>query len=254
MQATRSLFSVGVGILACPSGVFDFFTATSTARPRPRSFFFLHFSATFLLLSPHRHPAFPLRRVVNDACATQAILSILLNSPSLSLGTELTQFQDFVKELPPDMAGMSIGSSELLRTAHNSFSASHGILPDAPPPGAEGEAFHFVAYIPIAGGVYEMDGTKDGPVRRAEAPNGEGWAALAAEEIKRRIALVEASGNIQFNLMALVRDRRDALNEEIDAAKARVAAVEAAGEEAAVERAQVERCDGSGAIRGPLRM
>lgn len=181
--------------------------------------------------------------MVNDACATQAILSILLNSPSLSLGEKLTQFQDFVKELPPDMAGVSIGSSELLRGAHNSFSASHGILPDAPPPGAEGEAFHFVAYVPIAGGVYEMDGTKEGPVRRAEAPGGEGWAALAAEEIKRRIALVEASGNIQFNLMALVRDKRETLREEIEAARAKVAEAEAGGDAAAVEAAQLERCD-----------
>jgi ubiquitin carboxyl-terminal hydrolase L5 len=98
------------------------------------------------------------RQTVQNACATQAILSVLLNSNSLELGNDLDEFKSFVLALDPESRGMAIGESDKIRTVHNSFARSEPFFieeSNRTRKGAKEDAFHFVAYVPFEGKVYE---------------------------------------------------------------------------------------------------
>lgn len=63
------------------------------------------------------------KQVITNACATQAIISILLNNEDkIELGSELSDLKAFTKEMDPYMKGLSISNSEKIRMEHNKFS------------------------------------------------------------------------------------------------------------------------------------
>lgn len=131
------------------------------------------------------------RQTVTNACATQALLSIVLNGNNnnnndnsavaaqstdgakegLQLGKTLTEFKSFTSSFPPSLKGEAIGASETLQQAHNAFgrkdtafladglSTARFASPD------DHEVFHFIAYVPHSDGkVYELDGLQTGPI------------------------------------------------------------------------------------------
>ncbi|KAL3817454.1 hypothetical protein ACHAXA_001461 [Cyclostephanos tholiformis] len=132
------------------------------------------------------------RQTTHNACATQAILSVLLNAANsvierddgeggdgggdvgaenavedddgngrrLVLGRELSDFRSFTSHLPPDLRGEAIGMSEFIRAAHNSFGSAEDAFLMGDHAGRtkraatdDDDVFHFVAYIP-----HEPDG------------------------------------------------------------------------------------------------
>lgn len=61
------------------------------------------------------------KQVVQDACATQALLAVLLNA-NIDRGEMLQDFRDFSVMLDSESRGIAIGSHDRIRAVHNSFS------------------------------------------------------------------------------------------------------------------------------------
>lgn len=124
------------------------------------------------------------KQTVHNACATQAILSILLNS-ECQLGDELCSFKKFTADFTPELRGEAIGNAGFIRNAHNSFAPFPDL--DKKEPGEE-DAFHFVAYVPVCGEIFEFDGLAEGPIPHGKIADKEAWIHDAFAIIKDRIA------------------------------------------------------------------
>ena len=191
------------------------------------------------------------KQMVPNACATQAILSILLNADSahLTRGGTLDELKAFSAELPYDMRGLAIENSEAIRSAHNAFARPEPFLSEEKRATADDDVFHFVAYVPHGDHVYELDGLRGGPVDLGVVLDG-AWLPTARAAIDARIAKYAAS-EIKFNLMAIVRDKRSVLGDREaelaaaaasnDADAAAVAAVELADVQAALDEETAKR-------------
>jgi ubiquitin carboxyl-terminal hydrolase L5 len=118
------------------------------------------------------------KQVIHNACATQALLSILLNASQnvqgetssrdnrqqydnaavvsgavpltrFNLGPTLSEFKSFTESFPPELKGEAIGASDEIRTVHNSFARKDTFLVEDGPKriaSKDDDVFHFVAY------------------------------------------------------------------------------------------------------------
>lgn len=114
------------------------------------------------------------------------------------------------------MKGLAISNSELIRTVHNSFSRSDPFVNEIVDPnaGKDQDVYHFIAYTPIHGALYELDGLSRGPVNLG-ACNDNNWVNLANEAIQRRMEGYGAS-ELHFSLMALTKDKLELYEEQIE--------------------------------------
>jgi len=164
------------------------------------------------------------KQVVNNACATQAILGVLMNleeEEKVELGSTLTDLRSFSRDLPYDMRGLAIENSEPIRKAHNSFARPEPFVSVESVATEKDDVFHFVAYVPHDGHVYELDGLKNGPIDLGPVGD-KGWVDVARTAVAQRVEKYSAS-EIKFNLMAIVRDRRIVIQEEQQQLRAKLA-------------------------------
>ncbi|XP_064575592.1 ubiquitin carboxyl-terminal hydrolase isozyme L5 isoform X2 [Zonotrichia leucophrys gambelii] len=117
------------------------------------------------------------KQVINNACATQAI-----------------------------MKGLALSNSEVIRQVHNSFARQQMFEFDAKSSAKEEDAFHFVSYVPVNGRLYELDGLREGPIDLG-ACHQDDWISAVRPVIEKRIQKY-SEGEIRFNLMAIVSDRK----------------------------------------------
>ncbi|RNA17893.1 ubiquitin carboxyl-terminal hydrolase isozyme L5 [Brachionus plicatilis] len=149
------------------------------------------------------------KQVIENACATQALISVLLNCnhEDIDLGTNLTEFKQFVSNFDPDTKGLALSNSEVIRQVHNSFARQQLFEIEEKAPSKEEDAFHFIAYLPIKGKLYELDGLKEAPIDLGEIPTGVDWTDKVRPILEKRM-MKYSEGEIHFNLMALVSDRK----------------------------------------------
>jgi len=178
-------------------------------------------------------------QVINNACATQAILSILLNCTDLELGEELTNFKTFTKEFPPELKGLAISNSELIRDAHNKFSPAPFIFGGQKSIEKDDDVYHFISYLHFDNKLWELDGLKAGPICLGDCTKDD-WVDKARPVVYKRIEKYSKS-EIRFNLMAIIGNRKDRYTKEIESLGMKLAATQ----ERLSQLQQGTACDGT---------
>ncbi|KAK7685201.1 hypothetical protein QCA50_011564 [Cerrena zonata] len=175
-------------------------------------------------------PGFFAHQVVNNACATLAVLNALGNIPDLPKSEQLTDLINFTVGMDPQTRGMTVTSADWLREAHNALSPPSAISLDGLGlPKTSEDAYHFIVYLPFMGGVYELDGLRPSPVQHGPyEEKGEGWLSKAREVIEARIGTYPP-GALEFSLLALHEDPLPLLEKSL--VEAQTAGNHAAAEE-----------------------
>ncbi|KAK7750624.1 hypothetical protein SLS62_007471 [Diatrype stigma] len=168
-------------------------------------------------------------QTIQNACGTQALLSVLLNKTGengnqegnssndsdddqvIDIGDRLRDFREFTMVLPPEFRGEALSNSELIRDVHNSFARSSPFVDETARTGNEEteDAFHFIAYTQVNGTLYELDGLQPAPISHGACSGSgpEDFNHKVMEVLQRRVARYDLA-EIRFNLLAMVRDPR----------------------------------------------
>ena len=173
------------------------------------------------------------RQVITNACATQAILSVLLNSAELApnLGPILTDFKEFTTGFGPEDTGEALSNCDPIREVHNSFARPDAFVMESKS-GKKQDAFHFVGYVPVNGHLYELDGLQPGPIDHGEV-GADTWKQHALQVIQDRISSYDLT-ELRFTLLVLTRNRKELYQEELQKAEAQVEEALQQGDDATV--------------------
>ncbi|KAL8678910.1 MAG: hypothetical protein Q9186_004767 [Xanthomendoza sp. 1 TL-2023] len=147
-------------------------------------------------------------QTIQNACGTQALLSVLLNKDdAINIGPKLQEFKDFTGAFPADLRGETLSNSELIRDVHNSFARASPFADEAQRLATEDDdVYHFVAYTEMGGKLYELDGLQPAPISHGSCSTEE-FPDKVIPVLQRRIERYPAQ-EIRFNLIAMVRDLR----------------------------------------------
>ena len=151
-------------------------------------------------------------QTIHNACGTQAMLNVLLNKDEqIDIGPELKNLKEFVATFDSETAGETLSNSELIRCAHNSFSAPALFVDeDKPEPpqnynDREDGVFHFIGYMYCHGQIYELDGLKRYPIKHGSCTLEDEFCEKLPEILQRRIA--KYGDELRFSLLAITNNK-----------------------------------------------
>ncbi|KAG9239217.1 ubiquitin carboxyl-terminal hydrolase-like protein isozyme L5 [Amylocarpus encephaloides] len=147
-------------------------------------------------------------QTIQNACGTQALLSVLLNKDSeIDVGAPLREFKEFTAGFPAEVRGEALSNSEAIREVHNSFARSSPFVDETQRMATEDDdVYHFIAYTSINGTLYELDGLQPAPISHGSS-SVEEFPEKVIPVLQRRIERYPGN-EIRFNLLAMVRDQR----------------------------------------------
>ncbi|KAF2104283.1 ubiquitinyl hydrolase [Rhizodiscina lignyota] len=179
--------------------LFKYPTGQSKATSQPEDGTFDHNAAENLFFAA---------QTIQNACGTQALLSVLLNHDNtLDIGSNLKEFKEFTSAFPSDLRGEALSNSDVIRETHNSFARSSPFIDETQRAATEDDdVYHFIAYTPINNVLYELDGLQPAPISHGACTFDE-FPEKVIPVLQRRIERYPAH-EIRFNLLAMVRDLR----------------------------------------------
>ncbi|KAF2086290.1 ubiquitin carboxyl-terminal hydrolase [Saccharata proteae CBS 121410] len=167
-------------------------------------------------------------QIQGNACATVALLNIVMNVPDLDIGPNLESFKDFTKDFTPVNRGEQLVHFEFVKTIHNSFarkidmmnidlgmkdefeSSNTRAAKKSQKKGNDADAaFHFIAFMPIDGDVWKLDGLDRQPQKlghnRKESVGDGDWLEAISSNLAARMAQYEEQ-QVEFGLLSLTKD------------------------------------------------
>lgn len=162
-------------------------------------------------------------QTIQNACGTQAILSVILNNDTSSdaatsgadasrerikIGPNLTDFKEFTTGFPADLRGEALSNSDLIRETHNTFARSSPFADETQrdPNAGSDDVFHFIGYTSHHGKLYELDGLQPFPISHGDCTPDE-FPTKIIPVLQKRIDRYPM-GEVRFNLMAVCGDLR----------------------------------------------
>ncbi|ETB57816.1 hypothetical protein YYC_04627 [Plasmodium yoelii 17X] len=166
------------------------------------------------------------KQVIPNACATQAILSIIFNK-NIKLNENIENIKTFSINFDSTMKGLTLSNCNFLRNIHNSFKTPVYIENDDlyHNKKKESNSFHFVSYIEFEKNVYLLDGLQEGPILITDKNDDEkkeienNWINIARNHIKKDINIMSNSEDDtenRFNILAIIKDKECIINEYIN--------------------------------------
>jgi ubiquitin carboxyl-terminal hydrolase L3 len=141
------------------------------------------------------------KQTVGNACGTIGLLHAAANLASEvppAPGSWLAGFLARTAGMDASVRASALAEDDSLDAAH-AAAASTG--QSAAPADDEEVNLHFVAFVHVDGGLYELDGRKPAPVRHGDT--GADSLLVDAVAVVQREFVARADGNVNFNLVAL---------------------------------------------------